>query len=61
MSPILGGEFVCIVDPESEDVSSAPSLGQLLLDEFQLLRPDNVDRVLGSVWFTTTPLDPCPS
>ena len=31
------------------------------MDEFQLLRSEDVDRVLGSVHSTTTPLDPCPS
>ena len=49
------------VTAKSEDVSSVPCLGQTLMDEFQLLRPEDVDRVLGSVRSTTTPLDPCPS
>ena len=31
------------------------------MDEFQLLRPEDVDRVLGSVCSTTALLDPCPS
>ena len=31
------------------------------MDEFQLLRPEDVDRVLGSVHSSTTPFDPCPS
>ena len=49
------------VTAESEDVSRVLCLGQVLMDEFQLLRPEDVDRVLGSVRSTTTPLDPCPS
>ncbi|KAF7252624.1 Craniofacial development protein 2 [Varanus komodoensis] len=35
--------------------------GHTLLDEFQLLRPDDVDKVLGQVCTTTCVLDPCPS
>ncbi|KAF7245591.1 Eukaryotic translation initiation factor 3 subunit M, partial [Varanus komodoensis] len=31
------------------------------MDEFQLLRPDDVDKVLGQVRPTTCLLDPCPS
>ena len=53
-------ELDSTIDAESEDVSSAPCLGQILMDEFQLLRPNDVDRVLVSVWFTTIPLDPLP-
>ncbi|KAF7239274.1 Inactive carboxypeptidase-like protein X2 [Varanus komodoensis] len=34
--------------------------GQILMDEFQLLRPDDVDKVLGQVCSTCL-LDPCPS
>ena len=49
------------VTAQSEDVSSVPCLGQILMDQFQLLRPEDVDRVLGSVRSTTTLLDPCPS
>ena len=45
------------ISAESEDESSVPSLGQVLMDEFQLLIPEDVDRVLGSVHFTTIPLD----
>ena len=30
------------------------------MDEFQLLRPEDVDRVLGSVHSITTPLGTCP-
>ncbi|KAF7247621.1 RNA-directed DNA polymerase from mobile element jockey [Varanus komodoensis] len=42
------------------EVSRAPS-GPSLLDEFQLLRPDKVDKVLAMVHPTTCLLDPCPS
>ncbi|KAF7253219.1 hypothetical protein EYD10_00056 [Varanus komodoensis] len=42
------------------EVSRAPS-GPSLLDEFQLLRPDDVDKVLGMVRPTTCLLDPCQS
>ena len=49
------------VTAKSEGVSTVLCLGQILMDEFQLLRPEDVDRVLGSVWSTTTPPDPCPS
>ncbi|KAF7250183.1 putative RNA-directed DNA polymerase from transposon BS [Varanus komodoensis] len=35
--------------------------GPELLDEFQLLRPDDVDKVLGRVRPTICLLDPCPS
>ncbi|KAF7246011.1 Macrophage mannose receptor 1 [Varanus komodoensis] len=35
--------------------------GPKLMDEFQLLRPDDVDKVLGQVRPTTCLLDPCPS
>ena len=48
------------ITEESEDVSSVLCFGQVLMDEFQLLRPEDVDRVLGSVCSTTTLLDPCP-
>ncbi|KAF7239025.1 Heparan-alpha-glucosaminide N-acetyltransferase [Varanus komodoensis] len=33
----------------------------LIMDEFQFLRPDDVDKVLGRVRPTTCLLDPCPS
>ncbi|KAF7247075.1 putative RNA-directed DNA polymerase from transposon BS [Varanus komodoensis] len=35
--------------------------GPKLMDEFQLLRPDDVDKALGRVRPTTCLLDPCPS
>ncbi|KAF7249427.1 Galectin-related protein, partial [Varanus komodoensis] len=35
--------------------------GHILLDEFHLLRPDDVDKVLGQVRPTACLLDPCPS
>ncbi|KAF7250970.1 Interleukin-1 receptor accessory protein-like 1, partial [Varanus komodoensis] len=44
----------------SGEVPMMPS-GPELLDEFQLLRPDDVDKVLGRVRPTTCLLDPCPS
>ncbi|KAF7246806.1 Chorion-specific transcription factor GCMa, partial [Varanus komodoensis] len=48
---------------ESEVSGETPMLpsGPALLDEFQLLRPDDVDKVLGRVRPTTCLLDPCPS
>ncbi|KAF7244902.1 hypothetical protein EYD10_08831 [Varanus komodoensis] len=48
---------------ESEVLRETPMLpsGPELLDEFQLLRPDDVDKVLGRVCPTTCLLDPCPS
>ena len=65
---ILRGKIVQIcsgldstITAKSEDVSSVPCLGQILMDEFQLLRPEDVDMVLESVHSTTTLLDPCPS
>ncbi|KAF7246017.1 putative RNA-directed DNA polymerase from transposon BS [Varanus komodoensis] len=42
------------------ELPSTPSSPQLM-DEFQLLRPDDVDKVLGQVHPTTCLLDPCPS
>ncbi|KAF7249630.1 putative RNA-directed DNA polymerase from transposon BS [Varanus komodoensis] len=44
----------------SEEIPMLPS-GPKLMDEFQLLRPDDVDKVLGRVRPTTCLLDPCPS
>uniref|UniRef100_A0A8D2J9Z0 Reverse transcriptase domain-containing protein n=1 Tax=Varanus komodoensis TaxID=61221 RepID=A0A8D2J9Z0_VARKO len=48
---------------ESEVSGETPMLpsGPKLLEEFQLLRPDDVDKVLGRVRPTTCLLDPCPS
>ncbi|KAF7246325.1 Phospholipase ABHD3, partial [Varanus komodoensis] len=48
---------------DSEVLRETPMLpsGPELLDEFQLLRPDDVDKVLGQVRPTTCLLDPCPS
>ncbi|KAF7247673.1 Poly(rC)-binding protein 3, partial [Varanus komodoensis] len=48
---------------DSEVLRETPTLpsGPELLDEFQLLRPDDVDKVLGRVRPTTCLLDPCPS
>ncbi|KAF7249282.1 Peroxisome proliferator-activated receptor gamma coactivator 1-beta [Varanus komodoensis] len=48
---------------ESEVSEESPMLpsGPKLLEEFQLLRPDDVDKVLGRVRPTTCLLDPCPS
>ncbi|KAF7238147.1 Sperm-associated antigen 17 [Varanus komodoensis] len=42
------------------ELPSTPSSPQLM-DEFQLLRPDDVDKVLGQVCPTICLLDPCPS
>ncbi|KAF7254804.1 RNA-directed DNA polymerase from mobile element jockey [Varanus komodoensis] len=48
---------------DSEVSKETPTLlsGPDLLDEFQLLRPDDMDKVLGRVRPTTCLLDPCPS
>ncbi|KAF7238948.1 N-terminal EF-hand calcium-binding protein 3 [Varanus komodoensis] len=48
---------------ESEVSGETPMLpsGPKLLEEFQLLRPDDVGKVLGRVRPTTCLLDPCPS
>ncbi|KAF7253150.1 hypothetical protein EYD10_01179 [Varanus komodoensis] len=44
----------------SGELPMLPS-GPKLMDEFQLLRPDDVDKVLGQVHPTICLLDPCPS
>ncbi|KAF7245550.1 hypothetical protein EYD10_08337 [Varanus komodoensis] len=44
----------------SGEIPMLPS-GPKLMDEFQLLQPDDVDKVLGQVRPTTCLLDPCPS
>ncbi|KAF7250327.1 Microtubule-associated serine/threonine-protein kinase 4 [Varanus komodoensis] len=44
----------------SGEIPMLPS-GPKLMDEFQLLRPDDVDKELGRVRPTTCLLDPCPS
>ncbi|KAF7243419.1 RNA-directed DNA polymerase from mobile element jockey [Varanus komodoensis] len=46
-------------EPSGEELM-LPS-GPNLLDEFQLLQPDDMDKVLGQVCPTTCLLDPCPS
>ncbi|KAF7245202.1 Receptor-type tyrosine-protein phosphatase mu [Varanus komodoensis] len=48
---------------ESDPTGEVPMLlsGTDLMDKFQLLRPDDVDKVLGQVHPTTCLLDPCPS
>ncbi|KAF7245607.1 Harmonin [Varanus komodoensis] len=54
-------ELDTTIDSEvSKETPTLPS-GPDLLDEFQLLRPDDVDKVLGRVRPTTCLLDPCPS
>ncbi|KAF7254138.1 hypothetical protein EYD10_00669 [Varanus komodoensis] len=54
-------ELDSTIDSEaSKETPTLPS-GPDLLDEFQLLRPDDVDKVLGRVRPTTCLLDPCPS
>ncbi|KAF7252305.1 hypothetical protein EYD10_02240, partial [Varanus komodoensis] len=46
---------------DSDSVGEVPMLpsGHILLDEFQLLWPNDVDKVLGQVCPTTCLLDPC--
>ena len=51
-------ELDSTVDAEPMVVSSALDLCHNLLDEFQLLQPEDVERVLGSVRASTTQLDP---
>ncbi|KAF7246131.1 Transmembrane protein 68 [Varanus komodoensis] len=48
---------------ESDSTGEVPMmpLSPQLMDDFQLLRPDDVDKVLGKVRPTTCLLDPCPS
>ncbi|KAF7245399.1 RNA-directed DNA polymerase from mobile element jockey [Varanus komodoensis] len=48
---------------DSDSLGEVPMLpsGHTLLDEFQLLRPDDMDKMLGQVRTTTCVLDPCPS
>ncbi|KAF7243102.1 RNA-directed DNA polymerase from mobile element jockey [Varanus komodoensis] len=48
---------------DSDSLGEVPMLpsGHVLLHEFQLLWPDDVDKVLGQVRPTTCLLDPCPS
>ncbi|KAF7239258.1 hypothetical protein EYD10_14085 [Varanus komodoensis] len=48
---------------ESDSTGETPSMpsSPQLMDEFQLLRPDDVDKVLGQVRPTTCLLEPCPS
>ncbi|KAF7248856.1 hypothetical protein EYD10_05421, partial [Varanus komodoensis] len=54
-------ELDTTIDSEvSKETPTLPS-GPDLLDEFQLLRPDDVDKVLERVRPTTCLLDPCPS
>ncbi|KAF7246310.1 Tyrosine-protein kinase Yes, partial [Varanus komodoensis] len=54
-------ELDSTVEPDStEEMPMTPSSPQLM-DEFQLLQPDDVDKVLGQVRPTTCLLDPCPS
>ncbi|KAF7253346.1 hypothetical protein EYD10_01268 [Varanus komodoensis] len=54
-------ELDSTIEPDStEEMPTTPSSPQLM-DEFQLLWPDDVDKVLGQVRPTTCLLDPCPS
>ncbi|KAF7252401.1 hypothetical protein EYD10_01895 [Varanus komodoensis] len=46
-------------DSEVSGEIPVPPPGPKLMDEFQLLRPDDVDKVLGRVRPTTCLLDPC--
>uniref|UniRef100_A0A803TP95 Reverse transcriptase domain-containing protein n=1 Tax=Anolis carolinensis TaxID=28377 RepID=A0A803TP95_ANOCA len=52
--------FDTILTAVSEDVTSAPAC-PILMDLFQLVQPEDVDKVLGEVRATTCILDPCPS
>ncbi|KAF7241018.1 RNA-directed DNA polymerase from mobile element jockey [Varanus komodoensis] len=54
-------ELDSTIDTEVLRETPMPPSGPELLDEFQLLRPDDVDKVLGRVRPTTCLLDPCPS
>ncbi|KAF7251291.1 Dystrophin, partial [Varanus komodoensis] len=54
-------ELDSTIEPDSAgEIPSTPSSPQLM-DEFQLLWPDDVDKVLGQVRPTTSLLYPCPS
>uniref|UniRef100_A0A803TNY3 Reverse transcriptase domain-containing protein n=1 Tax=Anolis carolinensis TaxID=28377 RepID=A0A803TNY3_ANOCA len=48
------------ISAEPGDVTEAP-VCQILFYSFQLVQPDDVDKVLGAVRATTCILDPCPS
>lgn len=45
---------------QSQDVTVAQS-GPSCVDDIQLVRPDEVDKVLQYVWHTEPNLAPCPS
>ena len=49
-----------VIAGESSEVSRAQS-SPVILDEFQLVQLEDVDKVLGQVCATTSVLDPCPS
>uniref|UniRef100_A0A803THC7 Reverse transcriptase domain-containing protein n=1 Tax=Anolis carolinensis TaxID=28377 RepID=A0A803THC7_ANOCA len=52
--------FDTILTAISKDVARAPAC-PILMDSFQLVQPEDVDKVLGEVRATTCILDPCPS
>ncbi|XP_067320839.1 uncharacterized protein [Anolis sagrei] len=48
------------LDAVSVDVTQAPAC-PILLDSFQFVKPEDVDKILGGMRPTTSILDPCPS
>ncbi|KAF7242353.1 putative RNA-directed DNA polymerase from transposon BS [Varanus komodoensis] len=57
----LRHELDSAIESDSTEETPSTPLSPQLMDEFQLLRPDDVDKVLGQVRPTTCLLDPCPS
>uniref|UniRef100_A0A803SN06 Reverse transcriptase domain-containing protein n=1 Tax=Anolis carolinensis TaxID=28377 RepID=A0A803SN06_ANOCA len=57
---LIRSGFDTILTAVSEDVTRAPAC-PILMDSFQLVQPEDVDKVLGEVRATTCILDPCPS
>uniref|UniRef100_A0A803TC32 Reverse transcriptase domain-containing protein n=1 Tax=Anolis carolinensis TaxID=28377 RepID=A0A803TC32_ANOCA len=57
---LICSDFDTILTAVSEDVTSAPAC-PVLLDSFQLVELEDVDKILGEARPTTCILDPCPS
>uniref|UniRef100_A0A803TL80 Reverse transcriptase domain-containing protein n=1 Tax=Anolis carolinensis TaxID=28377 RepID=A0A803TL80_ANOCA len=57
---LIRSGFDTILTAASEDVTRAPAC-PILMDSFQLVELEDVDKVLGEVRATTCILDPCPS
>uniref|UniRef100_A0A803TS28 Reverse transcriptase domain-containing protein n=1 Tax=Anolis carolinensis TaxID=28377 RepID=A0A803TS28_ANOCA len=57
---LIRSELDATVDAISEDVARAPAC-PILMDSFQSVQPEDVDKVLGEARATTCILEPCPS